>query len=55
MSQLVIMRLSPDDICEYVSETGIKNVTLGESLYYRRIFSLVEKLLNKSDIRVDRN
>ena len=44
--------LSPDDICEYVSETGIKNVTLtgGEPLLQKDIRSLVEKLLNKSDI-----
>ena len=47
--------LSPDDICEYVSETGIKNVTLtgGEPLLQKDIRSLVEKLLNKSDIRVE--
>lgn len=47
--------LSPDEICEYVSETGIKNVTLtgGEPLLQKDIRSLVEKLLNKSDIRVE--
>ena len=47
--------LSPDKICEYVSETGIKNVTLtgGEPLLQKDIRSLVEKLLNKSDIRVE--
>ncbi len=41
--------LSPDKICEYVSETGIKNVTLtGGGLYCRRISGVSrKKLLNK--------
>ncbi|MDD3239140.1 MAG: putative 7-carboxy-7-deazaguanine synthase QueE [Lachnospira sp.] len=47
--------MSPEDICEYVIGTGVKNVTLtgGEPLLQQDILLLIDHLLNKSDMRVE--